>query len=52
MRKILLRLAIPKEERTAIKILAELYYPKVENSDEETANEVKKVLAKLMNRFK
>lgn len=52
MRRILLRLVIPKEERKAIKILAELYYPKVENSNEETANEVKEVLAKLMNRFR
>jgi hypothetical protein len=51
MRKFLLRLILPQEERMAIKTLAEIYHPKVKDAKDETQRKVKSILETLIERF-
>lgn len=51
MKKLLLKLLVSKEERTAIRILTDIYYPVVEKETNSDTTEVKRVLQKLKVTF-
>ena len=52
MKKFLLKFVLSENERKAIKILADIYYPKVEKETSGNAIVVKQTLEKLKETFK